>query len=177
MLSHFSGKPYKRADAIRCRRETNTSETNSESSRNGVEPNMDIVPKARRVGCAEGRAAAVNVVLPLVELSVGLEGEVELLVASCEQEAGRLEVCPLDVGNVAKVHNCGVRCNLITISNVQGTYAGKTTLDFLMKSVWSMRTRYFFAHLSLPKLAKPSSFIETSPSLTKIDDGALRALP
>jgi hypothetical protein len=74
-----------------------------ERARDGVEADVDLVHEVGRVRDAHERRARVDVVLPAVELVVRLEREPEPLVLGLDEEAVRLEVGALDVGDVAEL--------------------------------------------------------------------------
>ena len=67
---------------------------------------MDFVDKVGWIANPHERAARVDVVLPSVEFLVALERKVHTLVFGFKQEAVRLEVRALDVGDVGQCNEC-----------------------------------------------------------------------
>jgi hypothetical protein len=66
-----------------------------------IEPDVDLVLEIRGSGNAGQRAAGVNIVLPIVDLLIGSEGEVISFLASVNLETVGLDVDTLDSRDLA----------------------------------------------------------------------------
>ena len=80
--------------------------TYSECPRYRIKTNVHFVHKVCRVADTHEGATRVDVVLPSVEFLVALERKVHTLVFGFKQEAVRLEVRALDVGDVGQCNEC-----------------------------------------------------------------------
>ena len=65
---------------------------------------MDLVHEVGGIAHSHERTPGVDIVLPSVQLLVALQREEYPLVFSFQEQAVRLEVCPLDVGDIGQIN-------------------------------------------------------------------------
>ena len=73
-----------------------------ECASDGVKTDVYFVNKVGWMADAQERASVVNIILPLIDLFIILEGEIDALLSGLNNETIRLEINPFDIGNVSK---------------------------------------------------------------------------
>ena len=71
--------------------------TNSESTGDGIEADVDLVDKVCGIADTHERASGVDIILPTIQLFIVLQGEMIPFVPGFEKQTIRLQVNPLDI--------------------------------------------------------------------------------
>jgi hypothetical protein len=86
--------------------------TYSEGARDGIEPNMHFVDKVCRIAHAAERTSRIDIVLPTIQFFVPLQRQIVPLIPCFKQQAVGLQVCALDICQVAELNDTLRRCQL-----------------------------------------------------------------
>ena len=87
--------------------------TYSKGARDGIEPHMHFVDKIRRIAHAAEGTSRINIVLPSIQFFVPLERQIVPFISRFNQQAVGLQVCTLDICQVAELYDTLRRCRLV----------------------------------------------------------------
>ena len=79
--------------------------TYGKGARDGIEPNMHFVDKIRRIAHAAKGTSRINIVLPSIQFFIPLQRQIVPFISRFKQQAVGLQVCTLDICQVAELND------------------------------------------------------------------------